>query len=107
MWFVQMDRGNHCDCEQRWDPVVVEGSVEPGAPVSGTVSFAVVSVDRDKVCLAGEILLPLYQRKLLPLFTIFRGISRRRPQRADERVSLRGGLGAGKLREEYLRDLKY
>ncbi|KAK9307381.1 hypothetical protein QLX08_002276 [Tetragonisca angustula] len=104
-----MDRGNHCDCEQRWDPVVVEGSVEPRAPVSGTVSFAVVSVDRDKVCLAGEILLPLYQRKLLPLFTIFRGnsVTGRRPQRADERVSSRGGLGAGKLREQYLRDMEY
>ena len=94
MWFVQMDRGNHCDCEQRWVPVVVEGSVEQRAPVSGTVSFAVVSVDRDKVCLAGEILLPLYQRKLLPLFTIFRRISEtgRRPQCADERVSSRGKL---------------
>lgn len=68
MWLLQMDGGNHRDCEQRWDRLWSRDRSNTGASASETVSFAVVSVDRDKVSLVGEILLPLYQRKLLPLF---------------------------------------
>lgn len=40
------------------------------AAVSETVLFAVVSVDRDKVSVVGEIWLPLYRAILLPLFRV-------------------------------------
>lgn len=64
MWLLQMDGGNHRDCEQRWDRLWSRDRSNTGALASETVSFAVVSVDRDKVSLVGEILLPLFGSNL-------------------------------------------